>query len=151
MFIIFINEEVCEGCGDCNTASNCVAVLPLETDLGRKRIIDQSSCNKDFSCLEGFCPSFVTIHGGNIRKAEPPDLVGHDPANDLCDPVASEINGSYNILLTGIGGTGVITAGALLGTAASIDGKGCSVLDQTGLAQKNGAVMTHIRLSDDDN
>lgn len=148
---LLINEEVCEGCGDCNTASNCVAVLPLETDLGRKRIIDQSSCNKDFSCLEGFCPSFVTIHGGNIRKAEPPDLVGHDPANDLCDPVVSEINGSYNILLTGIGGTGVITAGALLGTAAGIDGKGCSVLDQTGLAQKNGAVMTHIRLSDDEN
>ena len=148
---LFINDLVCEGCGDCNTASNCVAVLPLETDLGRKRTIDQSSCNKDFSCLDGFCPSFVTVHGGEIRKAEPPVLGDHSPAEKLNEPVASIIKGSYNILLTGIGGTGVITTGALLGTAASIDGKGCSVLDQTGLAQKNGAVMSHVRLSDDQN
>lgn len=148
---VFINDMVCEGCGDCNMTSNCVAVLPLETDLGRRRVIDQSSCNKDFTCLDGFCPSFVTIRGGKIRKAEPPELASNDPAENLPDPEPVPIKNSYNILLTGIGGTGVITAGALLGTAASINGKGCSVLDQTGLAQKNGAVMTHIRLSEDQN
>ena len=110
---LFINDLVCEGLVDCNTASNFVALLPLETDLGRKRTIDQSSCNKDFSCLDGFCPSFVTVHGGEIRKAEPPVLGDHSPAEKLNEPEASIINGSYNILLTGIGGTGVITTGAL--------------------------------------
>ena len=148
---VFINDAVCEGCGDCNTASNCVAVRPLDTPLGRKRVIDQSSCNKDFSCLEGFCPSFVTVEGGTLRKCEPPVIDGDNPAAGLPDPVPVEINGSYNILLTGIGGSGVVTVGASLGMAAHIEGKACSVLDQTGLSQKNGAVMSHLAISNDPN
>ena len=146
---VFINESVCEGCGDCNSASNCVSVQPKETELGRKRIIDQSSCNKDFSCLDGFCPSFVTVHGGEIRRFEKPNTPKIDLFSELTDPIPKNISESYNILLTGIGGTGVITTAAILGTAASIDKVGCSVLDQTGLSQKNGAVMSHIRLSND--
>ena len=144
---VFINDAVCEGCGDCNNASNCVAVGPLETPLGRKRIIDQSSCNKDFTCVEGFCPSFVTVHGGDIRKADPPKMALADPADGLPEPARAVVDGSYNILLTGIGGTGVVTAGAILGAAADHEGVGVSVLDQTGLSQKNGAVMSHVRLS----
>jgi len=146
---VFINDAVCEGCGDCNAASNCVAVRPLDTPLGRKRVIDQSSCNKDFSCLEGFCPSFVTVEGGSLRKLEPPQIDSDNPAVNLPDPVLTEVNGSYNILLTGIGGSGVITVGASLGMAAHIEGKACSVLDQTGLSQKNGAVMSHVAISND--
>ena len=146
---MFINDEVCEGCGDCNASSNCVAVQPLDTELGRKRRIDQSSCNKDYSCADGFCPSFVTVHGGVPRRADPARRNDIDPADGLPLPVRRSAGQSYNILLTGIGGTGVITAGALLGTAASLEGMGCSVLDQTGLSQKNGAVMSHVRLSDD--
>ena len=146
---MFINDAVCEGCGDCNARSNCVAVQPLDTELGRKRRIDQSSCNKDYSCADGFCPSFVTVLGGAPRRAEPAKCTETDPADGLALPVRNCAGQSYNILLTGIGGTGVITAGALLGTAASIEGMACSVLDQTGLSQKNGAVMSHVRLSDD--
>jgi indolepyruvate ferredoxin oxidoreductase len=146
---VFINEAVCEGCGDCSTVSNCVAVRPLETELGRKRAVDQSSCNKDFTCLEGFCPSFVTVEGGRVRKAEQPKVELDDPAAGLPEPERRPITGSYNMLLTGIGGTGVVTAGAILGTAADRDGIGVSVLDQTGLSQKNGAVMSHVRLSAD--
>ncbi len=149
---VFINAAVCEGCGECNRVANCVAVQPLDTELGRKRVIDQSSCNKDFSCLEAFCPSFVTVEGGSLRKAAPPDLSDEDgsadPAVGLPEPTIAEISDSYNLLLTGIGGTGVITSGALLGVAAHLEGKGCSVLDQTGLAQKNGAVMSHVRVTD---
>ena len=144
---VFINQAICEGCGDCSTASNCVAVLPVETPLGRKRAIDQSSCNKDYSCAEGFCPSFVSVYGSELRRAEgaaPSDI---DPAANLPDPEAAPLGSSYSILLTGIGGTGVITAGALLGAAAHLDGLGCSVLDQTGVSQKNGAVMSHVRLA----
>ena len=143
----FINDVVCEGCGDCNVASNCVAVRPFDTPLGRKRIIDQSSCNKDFSCLEGFCPSFVTVEGGFLRKSEPPVIDAESPASGLPDPELPKIDEVYNILLTGIGGTGVITIGANLGMAAHLEGKGCSVLDQTGLSQKNGAVMSHVAIS----
>ncbi|MCR9212188.1 MAG: indolepyruvate ferredoxin oxidoreductase family protein [Proteobacteria bacterium] len=148
----FINELVCEGCGDCGVASNCVSVKPLETDFGRKRVIDQSSCNKDFSCVKGFCPSFVTIEGGGLKKAEKKtvtstDIDIMDPAAGLLEPATPTINGTYNILVTGIGGTGVITVGALLGMAAHIEEKGASILDQTGLAQKNGAVMSHVRLA----
>jgi indolepyruvate ferredoxin oxidoreductase len=146
---VFINDAVCEGCGDCNTASNCVAVRPLDTPLGRKRVIDQSSCNKDFSCLDGFCPSFVTIEGGKVRKSEPPVVDHANPAAGLPDPVLPEIGDTYNILLTGIGGTGVITVGANLGMAAYLEGKGCAVLDQTGLSQKNGAVMSHVAITND--
>jgi indolepyruvate ferredoxin oxidoreductase len=144
---VFINERVCEGCGDCSQASNCVSVQPLETELGRKRRIDQSNCNKDFSCIEGFCPSFVTVHGGKLRKA---DRTAADPSAlfaDLPLPITPALEGPFNILVTGIGGTGVITIGALLGMAAHVDGKACSTLDFTGLSQKNGAVMSHVRIA----
>jgi indolepyruvate ferredoxin oxidoreductase len=144
----FINDAVCEGCGDCSLKSNCVSVKPLETEFGRKRIIDQSSCNKDFSCVEGFCPSFVTVHGGSLRKAEKPSTaIGQGPFGDIPMPTARALHEPYNMLMTGIGGTGVITVGALLGMAAHLEGKGCSVLDFTGLAQKNGGVMTHVRIA----
>jgi indolepyruvate ferredoxin oxidoreductase len=146
---VFINDAVCEGCGDCSEKSNCVSVKPLETELGRKRQIDQSNCNKDFSCLNGFCPSFVTINGGQVRKATRPQLklVQDDPFAALPMPTLRSLDEPYGILVTGIGGTGVITVGALIGMAAHLEGKGCTVLDFTGLAQKNGAVMSHIRLA----
>ena len=143
---VFINDAVCEGCGDCSDKSNCIAVLPVETELGRKRRIDQSSCNKDFSCLKGFCPSFVTVRGATPRK------LGGLAANDglfanLPEPKAPPLDRPYGILVTGVGGTGVVTLGALLGMAAHLEGKGCTVLDISGLAQKNGAVMSHVRLA----
>ncbi|WP_334373704.1 indolepyruvate ferredoxin oxidoreductase family protein [Bradyrhizobium sp. AZCC 1719] len=144
---VFINERVCEGCGDCSSVSNCVSVQPLETEFGRKRRIDQSNCNKDFSCIEGFCPSFVTVHGGRLRKA---DRAAADPSAlfaDLPTPAVPALDGAYNILVTGIGGTGVITIGALLGMAAHVEGRACSTLDFTGLSQKNGAVMSHVRIA----
>ena len=148
---VFINEEVCEGCGDCQEQSNCVAVKPVETEFGRKRAIDQSSCNKDFSCLKGFCPSFVTVHGGELRRLESRQSVRSiaDHLAGLPLPAPKPLGEPYNILITGIGGTGVITVGVLLGMAAHLEGKGCSVLDFTGLAQKNGAVMSHVRLAPD--
>ncbi|UFX43544.1 indolepyruvate ferredoxin oxidoreductase family protein [Bradyrhizobium sp. 41S5] len=144
---VFINERVCEGCGDCSVASNCVSVQPLETEFGRKRRIDQSNCNKDFSCIEGFCPSFVMVQDPKLRKA---DRTAADPKAlfaDLPAPPAAALTGPYNILITGIGGTGVITIGALLGMAAHVEGLACSTLDFTGLSQKNGAVMSHVRLA----
>ncbi len=148
---VFINEDVCEGCGDCQEQSNCVAVKPVETEFGRKRMIDQSSCNKDFSCLKGFCPSFVTVHGGELRRLESRKAVRSiaDHLKELPLPAPKPLGEPYNILITGIGGTGVVTVGALLGMAAHLDGKGCSVLNFTGLAQKNGAVMSHVRLAPD--
>src|SRR5262245_47043490 len=146
---VFINDAVCEGCGDCSEVSNCISVKPLETELGRKRQIDQSNCNKDFSCLNGFCPSFVTVHGGAVRKATKPsqNIVEDDPFASLPMPTVRPLSEAYGILVTGIGGTGVITVGALIGMAAHLEGKGCTVLDFTGLAQKNGAVMSHVRLA----
>jgi indolepyruvate ferredoxin oxidoreductase len=143
---VFINEAVCEGCGDCGVKSNCVAITPLETPLGRKRAIDQSSCNKDFSCLKGECPSFVSVTGGTVRK-NTKSGVGSVPFADLPTPKQPAIDSPYSMVVTGIGGTGVVTIGALLGVAAHLEGKGVSVLDQTGLAQKNGAVMSHIRIA----
>ncbi|MBC9878688.1 indolepyruvate ferredoxin oxidoreductase family protein [Bradyrhizobium sp. INPA01-394B] len=143
----FINELVCEGCGDCSQASNCVSVQPLETEFGRKRQIDQSNCNKDFSCVEGFCPSFVTVHGGTLKRMKTSAVDSGQLFADLPLPPARELDGPYNILVTGIGGTGVITIGALLGMAAHVDGRGCSALDFTGLSQKNGAVMSHVRIA----
>ncbi|BCG26023.1 indolepyruvate ferredoxin oxidoreductase [Pseudomonas tohonis] len=141
----FINPAVCEGCGDCSVKSNCLSVLPLETELGRKREIDQNACNKDFSCLEGFCPSFVTVHGGELRK---PEAVGSGALFAvLPEPRQPSLERPWNILLPGVGGSGVTTVGALLGMAAHIEGKGCSVLDQAGLAQKFGPVITHIRIA----
>ena len=142
---VVINSEVCEGCGDCGVQSNCLSVLPKETDKGRKRQIDQSACNKDFSCVRGFCPSFVTVKGGTLRKA--PGLNAEPPAANLPEPVIPSPTTPYNVLLTGVGGTGVVTVSALLGMAAHIEGKGVGVLDQIGLAQKFGAVMSHIRIA----
>ncbi|HWS76162.1 MAG TPA: indolepyruvate ferredoxin oxidoreductase family protein, partial [Quisquiliibacterium sp.] len=144
----FINDAVCEGCGDCSVKSNCISVKPLDTELGRKRFIDQSSCNKDFSCIEGFCPSFVTVEGGSVRKARRAGGASQGagmPA--LPEPAQAALAQPYSILVTGIGGTGVLTVGALLGMAAHLEGKGCSVLDNTGAAQKNGAVTSHVRLA----
>ncbi len=143
---VFINEAVCEGCGDCSAQSNCVSVQPVETELGRKRRIDQSACNKDFSCLKGFCPSLVTVHGGAPRKSKPV-MREADPAAGLSLPALPAIDKPYSILITGIGGTGVITVGALLGMAAHLEGKGCTVLDHTGMSQKNGAVLSHVRIA----
>src|SRR5690606_33072302 len=143
---VAINSLVCEGCGDCGVKSFCVSVLPKETEFGRKREIDQSACNKDFSCIEGFCPSFVTVHGGTPRKGRP--AAGLSRLADLPDPVfASDGARPWNILVTGVGGTGVVTIGALLGMAGHLEGRGATVLDQTGLAQKGGAVTTHIRIA----
>ena len=143
---VAINSLVCEGCGDCGVKSFCVSVLPKETEFGRKREIDQSACNKDFSCVEGFCPSFVTVHGGKPRKGKP--ATGLSKLASLPEPVfASDGSRPWNILVTGVGGTGVVTIGALLGMAGHLEGRGATVLDQTGLAQKGGAVTTHIRIA----
>jgi indolepyruvate ferredoxin oxidoreductase len=144
---VFVNELVCEGCGDCGVQSNCVAVEPIETEYGRKRAIDQSACNKDFSCLNGFCPSFVTVEGATIRKQG--GGIGEVNFDDLPQPQIPEAASEpYGIVITGIGGTGVVTISALLGMAAHLENKGVSVLDQIGLAQKNGAVVSHVRISD---
>jgi indolepyruvate ferredoxin oxidoreductase len=145
---VFINDLVCEGCGDCSKTSNCVSVVPVETEFGRKRAIDQSSCNKDYSCAEGFCPSFVTVHGGALKKRQPGDL-GEDGLPALVEPTHPDLDEPYGILVTGVGGTGVVTIGALLGMAAHLEGKGCTVLDMTGLAQKGGAVYSHVRIARD--
>jgi indolepyruvate ferredoxin oxidoreductase len=146
---VFINEDVCEGCGDCSKKSNCVSIEPIETELGRKRVINQSSCNKDMSCLEGFCPSFVTLSGVTPRKSAAGGGVAAEIVAGIPEPEHPSIDRPYDILVTGIGGTGVITIGALLSMAAHMEGKGVTVLDQTGLAQKNGAVMSHIRVAAD--
>jgi indolepyruvate ferredoxin oxidoreductase len=143
---VAINSLVCEGCGDCGVKSFCVSVLPKETEFGRKREIDQSNCNKDYSCVEGFCPSFVTVHGGQLRKGKKANAA--DRLEALPMPTfASGLDKPWNILITGVGGTGVVTIGALLGMAGHLEGKGATVLDQTGLAQKGGAVTTHIRIA----
>ncbi|TXI48159.1 MAG: indolepyruvate ferredoxin oxidoreductase family protein [Lysobacter sp.] len=143
---VMVNSLVCEGCGDCGVKSFCVSVLPKETEYGRKREIDQSNCNKDYSCVEGFCPSFVTVHGGALKKGKKANAA--DRLNALPMPnFASALDKPWNILITGVGGTGVVTIGALLGMAGHLEGKGATVLDQTGLAQKGGAVTTHIRIA----
>ncbi len=143
---VFINEAVCEGCGDCGNESNCMAILPLETEFGRKRAIDQSACNKDYTCLNGFCPSFVTIEGGKPRRGKALADTAL-PAFALPEPTLPATTQPYGILVTGVGGTGVVTIGALIGMAAHIDGKGVTVLDMTGLAQKGGSVYSHIRIA----
>ncbi|MGH1578981.1 indolepyruvate ferredoxin oxidoreductase family protein [Planktotalea sp.] len=140
---VFINPDVCEGCGDCGVQSNCVSIVPHETELGRKRAIDQSSCNKDFSCVNGFCPSFVTVEGGAPRKAATAELT----LPDLPMPELPVINGTHNVVITGVGGTGVVTIGALLAQAAQLDGKGAGMMEMAGLAQKGGAVHIHCRLA----
>jgi indolepyruvate ferredoxin oxidoreductase len=146
---VFINSDVCEGCGDCGAKSNCLSVVPKETPLGRKRDIDQSACNKDYSCVKGFCPSFVTVHGGELRKSA---SAGRevDAATDswvLAEPALPGIDEPYNLLVAGVGGTGVLTISSVLGMAAHIEGHGASVLNQTGLAQKFGAVTGHVRIA----
>ncbi len=154
---IVINELVCEGCGDCSVQSNCISIEPVETEFGRKRTINQSSCNKDYSCLEGYCPSFATIVGGKIRKlggageGSSRSDAGFDESffADLPDASVAALDHPFNVFVAGIGGTGVITIGALMGMAAHLEGKGVSLLDVTGLAQKNGAVASHIRIAGD--
>ncbi|HTR87158.1 MAG TPA: indolepyruvate ferredoxin oxidoreductase family protein, partial [Reyranella sp.] len=146
---VFINQAVCEGCGDCSVASNCLSVTPVETEFGTKRAIDQSSCNKDYSCLNGFCPSFVTVEGGSLRhgKAETAkNAPAAEPPLPPAPTLPSVADKPYGVLITGIGGTGVVTIGALMGMAAHIEGKGATVLDQLGMAQKGGAVISHVRI-----
>lgn len=147
---VFINEEVCEGCGDCGVQSNCVAILPAMSALGRKRRIDQSACNKDYSCVKGFCPSFVTVHGGQLMRGakssqRAPERREFD--RELPDVDISPLQDNYGIVLTGVGGTGVVTVGAVIGMAAHIAHMGCSILDMAGLAQKGGSVTSHIILA----
>ncbi len=149
---LFINEQVCEGCGDCGVQSNCVAVLPHETALGRKRRIDQTACNKDYSCAKGFCPSFVSVSGGKLRKHS--GILGKDRAAferavaALPLPAAWNWTGPYDLLVTGVGGTGVVTVGAVTAMAAHLDGFAASVLDFMGFAQKGGSVLSFVRLAD---
>ena len=140
---VFINTDVCEGCGDCGVQSNCVSIVPVETELGRKRAIDQSSCNKDYSCVSGFCPSFLTLQGARVKKAATAEII----LPDLPEPTLSPINGTHNVVITGVGGTGVVTVGAILAMAAHIDGKGAGMMEMAGLAQKGGAVHIHCRLA----
>ncbi|HEX5806388.1 MAG TPA: indolepyruvate ferredoxin oxidoreductase family protein, partial [Macromonas sp.] len=148
---VFINQDVCEGCGDCSKKSNCVSVQPLETEFGRKRKIDQSSCNKDFSCSDGFCPSFVSVMGGKPRRygaAFKDEELQHVFAELPKPPVRYNPDAAvYNVVVTGIGGTGVLTVAAIAGMAAHLDNKGASVMDMTGMAQKGGAVLSHIRIA----
>jgi indolepyruvate ferredoxin oxidoreductase len=146
---VFINELVCEGCGDCGVKSNCVAVMPVETPFGRKRQIDQSACNKDYSCLKGFCPSFVTVEGGELIKGiEQKQLPGEGNVFPvLAEPKMPALDRPWAILITGIGGTGVVTIGHILGMAAYIEKKGCAMVDMVGLSQKNGAVVTHLKIA----
>src|SRR5438067_1488135 len=143
---VIINELVCEGCGDCGVQSNCVSVQPLETEWGRKRTIDQSSCNKDYSCLKGFCPSFVTVEGAKLKRGKGVEAPADLPA--LPEPAKPALGQTYSIIVTGIGGTGIVTIGGVLGMAAHLDGKGIGIIDMAGLAQKGGAVYSHIRIAD---
>jgi indolepyruvate ferredoxin oxidoreductase len=143
---VLINPAVCEGCGDCSVQSNCISVEPLETEMGRKRTINQSACNKDYSCLKGFCPSFVTVDGGQLRRRAP---AGAGEIGELPEPASKpSLERPYNVAVGGVGGTGVLTIGALLGMAAHIEGKASMILDMSGLAQKGGAVLSHVRLSE---
>ncbi len=141
---VIINELVCEGCGDCGVKSNCVSVQPLQTEWGRKRTIDQSSCNKDYSCVKGFCPSFVTVHGGKPKRGT---AVAEGEVQGLPEPILPAIGKPYGVIVTGIGGTGVVTIGGVLGMAAHLEGKGVGIIDMAGLAQKGGAVYSHIRIA----
>ncbi|HEY9239156.1 MAG TPA: indolepyruvate ferredoxin oxidoreductase family protein, partial [Burkholderiaceae bacterium] len=149
---LLINEAVCEGCGDCTVQSNCVAVLPVETAMGRKRKIDQTACNKDYSCEKGFCPSFVGVTGGKLRKKSGALSAGKDAflakVGALPLPAAHDWDGPWDLLVTGVGGTGVVTVGAVIAMAAHLEGKAASVLDFMGFAQKGGSVLSFVRLAD---
>ena len=140
---VLINPDICEGCGDCGAQSNCVSIVPLDTELGRKRAIDQSACNKDFTCLEGFCPSFVTVSGARLKKAATAEL----DLPDLPAPDLPAIEGTFNTVITGVGGTGVVTIGAIMAQAAYMDGLGAGMMEMAGLAQKGGAVTVHLKLA----
>jgi len=142
---VIINELVCEGCGDCGVQSNCISIQPLETEYGRKRRIDQSSCNKDYSCLKGFCPALVTVHGAKPKRRE--GVMQGRALPELPQPQLPDLARPYGIIVTGIGGTGVITIGGILGMAAHLDGKGAGVIDMSGLAQKGGPVHSHVRIA----
>ncbi|OFW98969.1 MAG: pyruvate ferredoxin oxidoreductase, partial [Alphaproteobacteria bacterium RIFCSPHIGHO2_12_FULL_63_12] len=145
---IFINELVCEGCGDCSTQSNCLSIVPVETEFGRKRKIDQSSCNKDYSCVKGFCPSFVSVEGGELKRPESRSV---DPGlaallDHLPSPALTPVERAFDLLVAGVGGTGVVTIGAIITMAAHLEGKGASVLDFMGFAQKGGSVLSYVRI-----
>ncbi|WP_245515011.1 indolepyruvate ferredoxin oxidoreductase family protein [Jiella endophytica] len=140
---VVINERVCEGCGDCGVQSNCVAIAAVETEFGRKRQIDQSACNKDFSCLDGFCPALVTVHGAALKMPQ----TGRLDAPETSEPEFRGPSGSVGIVITGVGGTGVVTIGALIAMAAHVDGHGAGVIDMAGLAQKGGPVTSHVRIA----
>ncbi len=144
-----INELVCEGCGDCSDQSNCISVEPLETVWGRKRQINQSACNKDLRCVDGFCPSFVTVSGAELKKLGASKVVQERQKISLPEPQVSALNRVHETVITGIGGTGVITIGAIVAMAARLEGKRATCLDQTGISQKNGAVLSHVRIGPD--
>ena len=150
---LFINPRVCEGCGDCGVQSNCVSILPLETEFGRKRQIDQASCNKDYSCARGFCPSFVTVEGGTLRRPAPrdPGPLPEPPERGSISPGVAGGSGAAaaRLLIAGIGGTGVVTVSAILGMAARLEGLEATVNDVTGMAQKGGPVLGHVQIADD--
>ncbi|CUH39117.1 indolepyruvate ferredoxin oxidoreductase [Jannaschia seosinensis] len=141
---IFINTDVCEGCGDCGVQSNCVSLVPVETAFGTKRAVDQSTCNKDYSCVNGFCPSFVSVEGGKLKKQATAEV----QIGDLPEPALPTMDGTWNTVITGVGGTGVVTIGAVMAMAAHLDGKGAGVMEMAGLAQKGGAVALHCRLAE---
>ena len=145
---VIINELVCEGCGDCSVKSNCLSVEPLETEFGRKRTINQSTCNKDMSCLKGFCPSFVTVEGGQLKKKAKDQAVSPFSLGELPEPQLPAIHGAFGIVVAGVGGTGVITIGQLLGMAGHIEGKGIVTQDAAGLAQKGGATWSHVLIGE---
>ncbi len=142
---LFINDQVCEACGDCSVQANCVSLQTRKTEFGNKRKIDQSTCNKDYRCVDGFCPSFVTVLGGKLRKAQTAEL-GDSLFQGLPTPARPEFDQAYAIMINGIGGTGVVTIGAVLGMAAHLEDKAISIYDQTGFAQKGGAVQSHLRI-----
>src|SRR5437764_12556375 len=142
---VIINELVCEGCGDCGVQSNCVSVQPLDTEWGRKRTIDQSSCNKDYSCLKGFCPSFVTVEGAKLKRGKAIEAPAGLPP--LPEPALPSLPQTYSIIVTGVGGTGIVTIGGVLGMAAHLEGKGVGIIDQAGLAPEGGAGYSQLRLA----
>ncbi|MBB1074417.1 indolepyruvate ferredoxin oxidoreductase family protein [Rhodoferax sp. 4810] len=145
---LVINDLVCEGCGDCGEQSNCLSVEPLETEFGRKRSINQNSCNKDFSCVKGFCPSFVTVKGGQLKKPKPNKANSLESLPELPEPVVPPTTRTWGGVVGGIGGTGVITIGQLLGMAAHLEGKAVVTQDSGGLAQKGGATWSHVQIAD---